>query len=148
WTPADGSTTPPSRHTPPPSTNEPTSHCLPRLASINRRQPVKFFPLILLAGCILIETGEQMLYRMGGRQPNRYFAFVIPAVMLNLVSLALWLVVLRYMPLGQALPLLAANNVTVAVAGRALFGEIINRRRRIGILLIVCGFVLVSVNQS
>jgi drug/metabolite transporter (DMT)-like permease len=107
-------------------------------------------PLLLLAGCILIETVEQMLYRMGGRQRmrTRYLAFVAPATALNLVSLGLWLLVLRYLALGQALPLLAANNVTVALTGKWMFGEVIRPRRWIGVFLIVTGFALVAMNEQ
>jgi multidrug transporter EmrE-like cation transporter len=105
---------------------------------------VKLLPLILLLGCIVIETIEQILYRLGGRQRSRYLLFVAPAVTMNLVNLGLLLLALRYLPLGQALPLLAANNVTVALAGKLVFGEVIERQRWIGIFLIVAGFVLVA----
>ncbi len=103
---------------------------------------------ILVLSCILIETIEQVLYRMGGRQRSRYFAFVLPATVLNVVGLGLWLLVLQRLRLGVALPLLAVSNLTVALAGRMLFGEVISSRRWIGVSLIVVGFVLVAMNQQ
>jgi undecaprenyl phosphate-alpha-L-ara4N flippase subunit ArnE len=107
---------------------------------------VKLLPLILLSIFIVIETIEHVLYRLGGRQRARFLWFVTPAVAMNLIGLGLWLLVLRYLPLSQAMPLLAANNVTVALAGKWIFGEVIHTRRWIGIILIVSGFVLITGN--
>jgi drug/metabolite transporter (DMT)-like permease len=100
--------------------------------------------LLLIGVCIAIETAEQSLYRLAGRRRGRYLAFVIPAVALNLVGLFVWLRVLGWLPLGKALPLLAVNTATVALAGKMLFGEKVNARRWLGILLIMAGFVLVA----
>ena len=100
--------------------------------------------LILLALCVIIETVEQILYRMAGRNHRRYLLYAGPATILNLIGLAVWLLVLTRAPLAQALPLLAASNITVAVAGRLLFGETVNTRRWIGIILISIGLVLVA----
>ncbi len=100
--------------------------------------------LILLALCVLIETIEQILYRMAGRNHDRYFFYAAPATILNIVGLAIWLLILTRAPLAQALPLLAASNITVAAAGRLLFGETVTPRRWIGIVLISAGLVLVA----
>ena len=51
----------------------------------------------------------------------------------------------RSTPLGVLLPLMGANFVTVAIAGRVLFGEQITRRRAVGIALVAIGFVLVGI---
>ena len=100
--------------------------------------------LILLAVCVLIETVEQLLYRMAGRNHGRYLLYATPATILNMVGLAVWLLVLTRAPLAQALPLLAASNITVAAAGRLLFAETVTPRRWIGIVLISAGLVLVA----
>ncbi len=47
-------------------------------------------------------------------------------------------------PLGIALPLLGANYVAIALGGRLIFHEQIDRRRIIGIALVIIGFVIVS----
>ncbi|MGA2501794.1 MAG: EamA family transporter [Tepidisphaeraceae bacterium] len=100
--------------------------------------------LSLLALCVLIETIEQVLYRLAGRNSRHFLLYAAPATMLNLVGLAVWLLVLTRAPLAQALPLLAASNITVAAAGRLLFGETVTTRRWIGIVLISAGLVLVA----
>jgi undecaprenyl phosphate-alpha-L-ara4N flippase subunit ArnE len=98
----------------------------------------------LIGVCVTMETAEQVLLRMAGRHPKRYAYYASPAIALNLVGLAGWLVVLRFAPLGQALPLLAANNIAVAAAGRILFGERVSVRRWVGVVLITAGMVLVA----
>src|SRR4051794_7408357 len=100
------------------------------------------FLLILL--CIAIETIEQCFYRRAGRKSSSFIPTVLPAIALNLLGLAIWLVVLKSVDLGRALPLLAANNLTVALAGKWLFGEKVDLRRWVGIVLIIAGFVLVA----
>lgn len=101
--------------------------------------------IVLLIGlCVLLETVEQCLFRLAGRRAHQYYFFIIPGVLLNIIGLLLWLFVLKSTQLGTALPLMAANNVTVAIAGKFLFGERVNLRRSIGIALIAVGFVFVA----
>jgi undecaprenyl phosphate-alpha-L-ara4N flippase subunit ArnE len=98
----------------------------------------------LLSLCVLIETAEQVLYRVAGRRERKSaFWCIAAAISLNMVGLAVWLLVLTQAPLGQALPFLAANNITVAAAGRLIFRERVGLRRWVGILLITAGLVLV-----
>jgi multidrug transporter EmrE-like cation transporter len=104
--------------------------------------------VVLFVLCVLIETVEQLLFRTAGRRPERYFACVIPAVVLHVTGLGCWLLLLKHIPLGVALPLMGVNYVSIALAGRYLFGEPVDARRWTGIALILSGFVLVASYQS
>ncbi len=102
--------------------------------------------ILLIAWCIVSETIEQMLYRGAGDRKGaaRYLGFYTPAITLHIVRLAVWLTVLKTVPLGIALPLLGANYAAIALAGRLVFHERIDRKRFIGIALVLIGFILVS----
>ncbi len=99
--------------------------------------------LLLIGLCVLLETIEQALFRQGSAARLRNWATGL-GMTLNIVGMGVWLVVLQTVQLGQAMPLLAANNVTVALAGMWLFGERVTRRRWIGIGLITAGVALVA----
>ena len=103
-------------------------------------------PAILIPACILCETAEQLLYRGARDRPRikRYSLFLTPAILLHLLRLAIWLAVLRVVPLGIALPLMGLNYVTIALGGRAIFRERVDRRRWAGIALVLAGFLLIS----
>jgi drug/metabolite transporter (DMT)-like permease len=100
--------------------------------------------LLLVGCCVVIETTEQSLYRLAGRNRQKFFVHVLPAIGLHLCGLLCWFLLLKRMPLSQALPLLGANFVTIALVGRIIFGETIDAWRSVGIALIVIGFVLVA----
>jgi len=101
---------------------------------------------ILIPLLIVAETVEQLLYRAAsgktGRQ--RYLTFYAPAIALHLLRLAAWLAVLRTVKLSVALPLTAMTFATIALGGRVVFGERVDRRRWTGIALVGAGFVLIS----
>lgn len=101
---------------------------------------------LILAVCVLIETVEQCLYLLAGRRRGQWLRFVAPAILLHLVGMALWLYLLSKRPLGEVLPLLGANFVTVALAGRLFFGERFTARRLAGVALVTIGFVLVGLS--
>ena len=92
---------------------------------------------LLVGGCIVIETVEQVLYRMGSVAPDRGMRFIAPAVGLHALGLALWYFLLRVTPLGVALPLMGAQYITIALAGKVLFREPVDLPRWIGIAVIV-----------
>lgn len=99
--------------------------------------------LFLISLCVVLETVEQIFFRCG-RGGSWGRIFIALGMGLNVIGMAFWLLVLRTVPLGQAMPLLAANNITVALAGAMFFRESISRRRWLGILLISTGVALVS----
>lgn len=102
--------------------------------------------LALIGGCIVLETTEQVLYRLAGRSDGRwhYWELISPAVIVHFTRLALWYLLLKTLPLGVAVPLLGANYIMIALAGWLIFGEKVNARRWLGTALVVAGFVLVA----
>ena len=99
---------------------------------------------MLISGCVVIETIEQSLYRLAGRSPGRRTRFIVPAIVLHALGLVLWLTLLSTRPLGEVLPLMGANFVAIALAGRVFFGERLTARRLVGVGLVALGFVLVG----
>lgn len=94
--------------------------------------------------CALIETVEQLLYRVAGRDDKRYWSHVAVGTVLHVAYLVVWLLLLRLVPLSTALPMMGLQYVTIALAAKVLFGEKVDLRRWIGIAVIVIGFVLVA----
>jgi drug/metabolite transporter (DMT)-like permease len=106
---------------------------------------------LLIAGCIILETIEQILYRLGGRaheQKHHYWTFVAPGVAVHLIRLALWYLLLSRVQLGLAIPLLGANYLVIALAGRYLFNERVDARRWLGTALVLAGFILVAMSMD
>jgi drug/metabolite transporter (DMT)-like permease len=58
------------------------------------------------------------------------------------LEFVLWLALLSLIPLSQAILIGSVNIVTVAVAGRIVFGETLHRARLAGMALIAIGVVL------
>jgi drug/metabolite transporter (DMT)-like permease len=102
--------------------------------------------IALVFGCVLLETSEQTLYRLGGRASGRsgYWGYVAPAIGGHVARMALWYLVLKTLPLGEAVPLLGVNYVTIALVGRFVFGERVDGRRWLGTALVAAGIVLVG----
>lgn len=58
---------------------------------------------------------------------------MLPAVAVsNVVGFAMWMLLIKQVPLGIALPLMGANFVTVALAGKFFFGERLNAQSLVG----------------
>ena len=106
--------------------------------------------LLLLAGCIAAETAEQLLYRGSADRGGfrKYGAFLAPAIGFHLFRIALWLWLLRRLPLGVALPLTGLTSVTIALAARWIYREPVEARRWIGIALVFAGFVTVTAYRN
>lgn len=102
---------------------------------------VALFTLLAIA----FETAEQTCFKAASAA-RRKLTFTAIGMALNLAGMACLLLVLRHAPLGLVVPLLASTNITVALAGAALFKEKITPRRWLGILLITAGVAIVSAN--
>jgi undecaprenyl phosphate-alpha-L-ara4N flippase subunit ArnE len=102
--------------------------------------------LLLLAGCIACETVEQLLYRGSTDCAGlkKFGGFLAPAIGFHIFRIALWLWLLRRIPLGVALPLTGLTSVTIALAAGWIYHEPVTRRRWIGIGLVFAGFVTVT----
>jgi len=102
--------------------------------------------ILLVLSCVLLETTEQILYRLGGRTTGRrkFWKFVSPAVAAHVTRLCLWYLLLKTLPLGLAVPLMGANYFAIALAGKFVFGEKVDRRRWLGTALVLGGIILVG----
>jgi undecaprenyl phosphate-alpha-L-ara4N flippase subunit ArnE len=111
---------------------------------------VNLSALLLLAGCILSETTEQLLYRGSAHRSGvgKYVGFLAPAIGFHLFRIALWLWLLRRIALGVALPLTGLTSVTIALAAGWIYGEPVGRRRWVGIALVFAGFVTVTAYRT
>ena len=108
------------------------------------------FQILLLAGCVLFQTTQQLFIRVAAHAPSRagYFAFVAPAGVCYLLEMLCWFRLLSQVPLGLALPLIAINYAIVPLAAHRLFGEPLDRRRWTGIAFIILGFTLVATQAT
>ncbi len=104
------------------------------------------FGVMLL--CILFETSEQFAYNLAGKMPKYRYSWIGLAVLLHIILLVFWFLALKLLPLSIAMPLLATTYVTVALGSRIFFKEEIDLRRWIGIISIVGGVILISVNAQ
>ena len=110
----------------------------------------KYIPLILSG--VLLNSLAQLCIKQGMRVIGP-FAFTLenllpiglkvivnPFLILGMacyaVSIFLWLLVLSRVDVGYAYPMLSVGYIVTAVAGRALFGEMLGFNRLSGILFI------------
>jgi undecaprenyl phosphate-alpha-L-ara4N flippase subunit ArnE len=106
--------------------------------------------LLLLLGCIIGETFEQLLYRGSAQRKGvrKYGVYIAPAIGFHLIRISMWLWLLRRIPLGVALPLTGLTSVTIALAAGWIYREPVGRRRWAGIALVFAGFVTVTAYRS
>ena len=98
---------------------------------------------LMIAACIVTETVEQSLYRKGSTSPpGRRARFIVLAVILNNVALAMWLVLIKRVPLGIALPLMGAVPAMVRVRSRP------DRGRSIDVVAGVLMLALLAANVA
>ena len=118
----------------------------------------KYIPLILSG--VLLNSLAQLCIKQGMRVIGP-FAFTLenllpiglkvivnPFLILGMacyaVSIFLWLLVLSRVDVGYAYPMLSVGYIVTAVAGRALFGEMLGFNRLSGILFICLGVFLIT----
>jgi undecaprenyl phosphate-alpha-L-ara4N flippase subunit ArnE len=104
--------------------------------------------LLLLGVCVATETAQQLCYRMAGRNRGRYVAYVAPAIGIYCIELVCWLTLLRFLPLGVALPARGCSYAVIPLAASVVLGERVGRRQWVAIALIVAGVVLVTMHQT
>lgn len=98
--------------------------------------------------CVLLETCEQVLFRLAGERPLWRGRAITGGILLYLCELVCWYWLLSYWPLGIALPLMGLNYVTVALAGSRLFAERLTVRRVVSIALIICGVTIICIGAG
>lgn len=98
--------------------------------------------LMLKAGTNAIGTPAQGLMATAwqwGTQP-----FILGGITLYVISLGVWLVALSKVPVSVAYPMLSIGYVVNAFAAWALFGEVLNANKLIGIGIIIVGVYTVA----
>ncbi len=98
---------------------------------------------IMLLLTVVMGTAQQLFFKLSGRRPSRRLLFNVLGILMYLGFAAIWLWVLKELPLGIALPLTSLTYVTVALTGKFFFQERLGARRWCGILLIVAGLLAV-----
>ena len=92
---------------------------------------------------VLADTAGRVAFKFAAPRPRKFRSPVLWAgVVCFGLELVLWLLLLRIIPLSQAILVGSMNIVTVAVAGRLVFGERIDTWRAAGIALIAVGVAL------
>jgi undecaprenyl phosphate-alpha-L-ara4N flippase subunit ArnE len=109
---------------------------------------VTLITFILLLGVVFTETTQQMLYRMAGKYPSRFFVYVAPAAALYVIGAFLIYGILKRLPVGVGRPLMGINYAAIAVAAWLFFGETVGPRRWLGVALILVGFTIIAVYQA
>ena len=116
-------------------------------------RPTNSLPLAsLLAGYIILLVSSQIMYKFAGlwslRNPGLLgAAFKNPWVAMGLsfamIALALWLLILRQIPLSKAYPWTALIYIITPIISTIIFGELLKQQYFLGLALIVVG-VLIS----
>lgn len=99
---------------------------------------------VLIGICVAVETVEQLLYRVAGRNSRRYIPVVALAISVHVTGMAFWYLLLKHQALGVVLPLTGASYATVALASSWFFRENVDARRWVGIGCIMAGVVLIA----
>ena len=99
--------------------------------------------IVLLILTIVVETTQQLCFKMAGRHPEKQKVYSFLGIVMYLIFLLIWLRLLKDLPLGFALPITGINYVAVAIAGNIFFKEKLGVKKCSGILLILMGFILV-----
>ena len=92
---------------------------------------------------VLADTAGRLAFKFVATRPRKFYSPVLwGGVACFGLEFVLWLLLLRLIPLSQAVLVASMNIVTVAVAGRLVFGERLDALRTTGIALIAIGVAL------
>jgi len=92
---------------------------------------------------VLVDTAGRLAFKFAASRPRKFYSPVLwGGVVCFGLELMLWLLLLRLIPLSQAILVGSINIVSVAVAGRLIFGERLDATRATGIALIALGVAL------
>ncbi|MDR0217396.1 MAG: EamA family transporter [Enterobacteriaceae bacterium] len=73
--------------------------------------------------------------------------WLVGAVFLLVIGMVFWLRLLQFLPLSIAYPMLSINFVVITLIGQFLYREKAGTRHWIGVLTIMLGILLMSLNQ-
>ena len=116
--------------------------------------------IVVLAIAIALDTLSQLLWKLAA---SRLTTTLTPVALLHsivrdplpllvigvfLVQLVNWLVVLERVDLSYAQPLTALSYVSVCLLSAWIFGERLDLHKGLGVLLVLVGVVLVSIEPT
>lgn len=110
-------------------------------------------PTLYIVLTIILTAVSQLLQKQAAEDMNRadgYGAllsninFILSGTFLG-ASVITWLLVLKYVDVSVAYPMLSLNYVLVLVLAKLFFGESIPSRRWVGVLSIIAGVSVLSV---
>ena len=101
----------------------------------------------LLVVIVLLDSVEHVLYKMAALYPEHYIEYILPAGVLYVGSIVLWLWVLRSVPIGIATPFMGMSYGVTAILSVHVFNEKIDGRRWLGIVVIAIGVALLGGEQ-
>ena len=111
---------------------------------------MSFINIILLCILIFLEVFQQVFFKLSGLKKEKikkyYFTFL--GIVMYLLFMLVWFRLLKYVPLGIALPAMGLNYVFVAFCGQLMFKEKIDFKRWCGIFLILSGIILVGIGGA
>jgi multidrug transporter EmrE-like cation transporter len=103
---------------------------------------------IVLNALSLILMKSFAMRRETGEIPGGYRAVLHPFVLVSMVCFAVaaatWMVALAGVDLSVAYPTMSVIYVATALAGRAMFGDVLTLQRWIGIALVITGLVITN----
>jgi drug/metabolite transporter (DMT)-like permease len=107
--------------------------------------------LIILA-CVVVMTVGQVLFKQVAENYNRVgslfdwgvLGILVIAGILYVTSTGLWVWALRSVEISKAYPYFALGFVFVPLLGSWLFGEVLNLKYGLGVVLIIAGVILTS----
>ena len=97
-----------------------------------------------VVGCVIFETGQQVAFSFSGRIPTQKWQWLITGALCYLIELLFWFWMLKLLPLGIAVPLIAANYITVSLASHFMFQESLNFQHWVGVGCIVFGIMMIA----
>ena len=116
--------------------------------------------IVVLATAIALDTLSQLLWKLAASRlpttltPDALLHSIardpLPLLVIGvfLLQLVNWLVVLERVDLSYAQPLTALSYVSVCLLSAWLFGERLDLHKGLGVLLVLAGVVLVSIEPT
>lgn len=109
---------------------------------------MSWLAFIGILSTIIFETGEQLAFKQAAKDSRVKVLWTIVGIALYIPHLISWFFTLSLIPLSLGAPLLGASYITVPLASGLVFREKLDRRRWLGIGLIVLGLMLISMEMS
>jgi drug/metabolite transporter (DMT)-like permease len=89
---------------------------------------------------VIADTASRIAFKFAASQRKKVMLWI--GILCGTLEFVLWLALVSLIPLSQAILMASVNIVTVAIAGKLIFGEELHRARVTGIALIAIGVAL------